>query len=55
MPSYSPGDTLLDKYIIQSLLGQGAFGEVYLVTHLMLGGAARREGAAQRCARDRKQ
>ena len=37
MPSYSPGDTLLDKYIIQSLLGQGAFGEVYLVTHLMLG------------------
>ena len=36
MPSFSPGDTLLDKYIIQSLLGQGSFGEVYLVKHTVL-------------------
>ena len=33
---YTPGDILLDKYRIQALLGQGAFGEVYLVTHLTL-------------------
>ena len=33
---YTPGDLLLDKYIIQSLLGQGSFGEVYLVKHTVL-------------------
>ncbi len=33
---YTPGDILLDKYKIQALLGQGAFGEVYLVTHTVL-------------------
>ena len=34
--SYSPGDTLLDKYRIETLLGQGAFGEVYRVLHVGL-------------------
>ena len=34
--TFNPGDTLLDKYKIQTLLGQGAFGEVYLVTHTVL-------------------
>lgn len=33
---YQPGDILLDKYRIERLLGQGAFGDVYLVTHLKL-------------------
>ena len=33
---YNPGDSLLDKYIIQSMLGQGSFGEVYLVKHTVL-------------------
>ena len=33
---YDPGYLLLDKYRIEKLLGQGAFGEVYLVTHLQL-------------------
>ena len=37
MPSYNPGDILLDKYKVQTLLGKGAFGEVYLVTHKNLG------------------
>jgi tRNA A-37 threonylcarbamoyl transferase component Bud32 len=31
-----PGDILLDKYRIETLLGQGAFAEVYRVTHLDL-------------------
>jgi len=33
---YQQGDILLDKYRIESLLGQGAFGEVYKVTYLPL-------------------
>ena len=33
---YNPGDILLDKYRIVKTLGQGAFGEVYLVTNLGL-------------------
>ena len=33
---YQPGDPLLEKYRIEKTLGQGAFGEVYLVTHLEL-------------------
>ena len=36
MSSYNPGDIILEKYEVQSLLGWGAFGEVYLVKHLML-------------------
>jgi formylglycine-generating enzyme required for sulfatase activity/tRNA A-37 threonylcarbamoyl transferase component Bud32 len=35
--TYQPGDKLIEKYRIERLLGQGAFGEVYLVTHLALG------------------
>jgi formylglycine-generating enzyme required for sulfatase activity len=35
--SYQPGEIILDKYRIEALLGQGAFGEVYRVTHLRLG------------------
>ena len=31
-----PGDILLNKYRIEALLGQGAFAEVYRVTHLGL-------------------
>ena len=34
---YNPGDILFDKYKVQTLLGKGAFGEVYLVTHKNLG------------------
>ena len=34
--SYHSGDLLLNKYRIESLIGQGAFGEVYLATHLGL-------------------
>lgn len=33
---YATSDILLDKYRIETLLGQGAFGEVYRVTHLGL-------------------
>jgi formylglycine-generating enzyme required for sulfatase activity/tRNA A-37 threonylcarbamoyl transferase component Bud32 len=33
---YQPGDILLDKYQIEKLIGEGAFGEVYSVTHLQL-------------------
>ena len=34
---FAPGDLLLDQYHIEKTLGQGAFGEVYLVTHRVLG------------------
>ena len=34
--TYNLGDILLEKYRIEALLGEGAFGEVYLVTHLTL-------------------
>ena len=34
--TYNPGDILLEKYRIKAPLGEGAFGEVYLVTHLTL-------------------
>jgi eukaryotic-like serine/threonine-protein kinase len=34
--SYRPGEILLGKYRIEALLGYGAFGEVYRVTHLAL-------------------
>jgi len=33
---YQPGDTLINKYRIESLIGRGAFAEVYRVTHLGL-------------------
>ena len=33
---YEPGDILNNKYRIEKLIGQGAFGEVYLVTNLTL-------------------
>jgi serine/threonine protein kinase len=33
---YQPGEILLDKYRIEALIGQGAFGEVYRVTHISL-------------------
>lgn len=33
---YSKGDILLDKYRVEALVGRGAFGEVYHVTHLKL-------------------
>ena len=36
MQMYKPGDILLDKYRIEDLVGQGAFAEVYKVTHLKL-------------------
>ena len=34
--SYQIGEILLDKYRIEALLGQGAFGDVYSATHLTL-------------------
>ena len=34
--TFAPGDTLLDKYRIETLLGQGSYGQVYLVTYLPL-------------------
>jgi serine/threonine-protein kinase len=33
---YAPGDTLLDQYKIEALIGQGSFGDVYRVTHQTL-------------------
>jgi eukaryotic-like serine/threonine-protein kinase len=33
---YQSGEILLDKYRIEALIGQGAFGEVYRVTHISL-------------------
>ena len=33
---YKPGDILLDKYRIEELIGEGAFAEVYLATHIEL-------------------
>ena len=34
--TYAPGDILLEKYRIETLLGQGSYGDVYLVTYLPL-------------------
>jgi eukaryotic-like serine/threonine-protein kinase len=34
--TYTPGEILLEKYRVEALIGQGAFGEVYRVTHLSL-------------------
>lgn len=34
--TYSAGDILLNKYRIEKLLGQGAYGDVFLATHLGL-------------------
>ncbi|MEI7849076.1 MAG: serine/threonine-protein kinase [Chloroflexota bacterium] len=34
---YTPGDIIFGKYRIESLLGQGAFGDVYRCSHLGLG------------------
>lgn len=34
--TYQNGHVLFERYRIESLIGQGAFGEVYLVTHLGL-------------------
>lgn len=34
--SYNSGDIILNKYRIESLIGQGAFAEVYHATHLAL-------------------
>jgi formylglycine-generating enzyme required for sulfatase activity len=36
MMPYNPGDTLFNKYRLERLVGEGAFGAVYLVTHLKL-------------------
>ncbi len=36
MPTYTPNDTLLNRYRIEQFVGAGAFAEVYLVTHLAL-------------------
>ena len=33
---YQSGEILLNKYRIERMLGHGAFGEVYLATHLAL-------------------
>ena len=38
--SFQSGEILFDKYRIESLIGQGAFGEVYRVTHINLKGCA---------------
>ena len=34
--AYAAGETLLEKYHIEKHLGQGAFGDVYLVKHIRL-------------------
>lgn len=34
---YQAGDILLNKYRVESLVGRGAFGEVYHVTHIKMG------------------
>ena len=36
MPELQPGETILNTYKIKRLLGQGAFGEVYLAQHMQL-------------------
>jgi len=33
---YQTGEIILNKYRLDALLGKGAFGEVYLVTHISL-------------------
>ena len=36
MTQYKPGNILLNKYRIEKLIGEGAFAEVYLATHIEL-------------------
>ena len=42
---FSPGDILLSKYRIETLIGAGAFAHVYRVTHLALNATRAQEAA----------
>ncbi len=35
-PSYQPGDKLLDVYVVERVLGEGGFNDVYLARHQIL-------------------